>query len=219
LEYAQFNPIIEDRGIPIVTINNEVPHLKCLNRVQYDGELLGRLAGDLMNLCNPGGKNAIIIGNKDVDTQERTIAGFKSAVEKHGGEVVGTFENQYMEDMNRLILDRLLKTSPSANGIFVGVTQSAQVIEYLRKQSLLPRFRVITVDMSPYLNQCLANGDIVATLNRHSFQMGRIAVRVIYSYLSDAKLPEDRILLPSTVILPSNIERTPLSREGLFELF
>ncbi|MDR3231029.1 MAG: LacI family transcriptional regulator [Synergistaceae bacterium] len=219
LEYAQFNSTIEERKLPVVTIVNDVPHLKCLVRVQYDGELLGRMAGDLMNLCNPGGSSAVIIGNKDVNAQERTIAGFKAVIEGRGGEVVAAYENQYIEDINRLVMDRLFKTSPSVNGIFVGVSQSVQVIDYLRERGLLPLLRVITVDTYPYLTQCLAAGDIIATLDRQPFQMGRIAVRAIYSYLNDARLPENRILLPGSVVLPSGVGYVQQPREPLLEIF
>ncbi len=204
-EYEKFNNQIKAKGIPVVTVINEIPYLETLTCVQYDGTLLGRIAGDLMNLCNPGGNCAVIIGNKDVVAQQLTIEGFREALKNSGGTVVAAYENQFMERLNRPLIDNILKTYPYIEGVFVGVSQSVEVVNRLKELGLDKQCKIITVDTFPFIEKSLLDGSITATLNRHPFYMGQVAVNTVYNYLTNATAIEKRIFLPSSIVLPSNV--------------
>lgn len=217
-DYETFNKEIAKKKLPVVTVINEVPHLDALTCIRYHGESLGRLAGDLMNIACPNSSYITIIGNKDVAAQQHTIAGFKDVVEKNGGTLANSYENQYIEDVNNYIVDDIVKSYSYASGIFVGVSQSTNVIERLRSLGRLDQFKIITVDNSPFIDKAMQNGEVTATLNRQPYKIGQIAVNTLYSYLSNGAKPDSKILLPSSVVLPSSIEDDAIQVDYLMSI-
>lgn len=215
-EYAEFNELIEKSNIPVVVIQNEVPHLKTLCSIEQDGDALGGMAGDLMNLVNPGGRSVVFIGSKNVYAQNASINHFAKAVAKTGGEVFASFETQVENRIGYILAENLAKNYPGVTGIFVGVSQSLGVIERLQQLGCLEQYKIITVDTYSDVFQRLRNGEIVATLDRHPFDMGKMAVRVLYQYLADGIVPPKRVRIPPSIILPSYLTTQQSSGDTLY---
>jgi ABC-type sugar transport system substrate-binding protein len=118
--------------------------------------------------------------------------------------LINAYENQFDEQVNVMCIENMLRNYPYVNGIFVGVSQSIGVIETLKQKNLLDKYKIITVDTFPTIREYLSRGEVVATLDRHPFIMGQIAVRTVYSYLVHPFQMEERILVPPGVVLPSS---------------
>lgn len=204
-EYQNFNPILEERKIPVITINNEIPGLRCLCSIQQDGKILGRMAADLMNLCNPKSASAVFIGSKDVHAQRASAESFREELSKTGGHMCALYETQVENQIGYVLTDNLLNNYPEVNGIFVGVSQCLGVIRRLRELGVEDRFRLITVDTYPEVLSLLSSGVISATLNRRPYEMGQLAVQLLYQYFILGIIPPDRILVPPTIITPNTI--------------
>lgn len=204
-EYKNFNPILEERKIPVITINNEIPELNCLCSIQQDGKILGRMAADLMNLCNPHSTSAVFIGSKDVHAQRASAASFEEVLCKTGGRMCALYETQVENQIGYVLADNLLNNYPEANGIFVGVSQCLGVIKRLRELGVENRFRLITVDTYPEVLTLLRSGIISATLDRRPYDMGQLAVQLLYQYFTLGITPPSRILVPPTIITPNAI--------------
>ena len=205
VEYAEFNDEIARRNIPIITLNNEIPSMHCISTIQYDGELLGRIAGDLMNLCNPQSTSVAFIGNKDVEAQNQTIVGFKNVLESKGALLINAYENHYDDQLGALAVKNMLLNYPDTNGVFVGVSQFKGITDALKTSGLVDRFKIITVDVVDAILQQLNSGIIAATLDRHPFLMGQIAVNTLYNFLTQPFDVCKKICVPPSVLLPSNI--------------
>lgn len=202
-EYEEFNAIIEGRKIPVITINNEIPHLSCLCSIQQDGDMLGRMAADLMNLCSPGACSAAFIGSKDVHAQLASALCFEETIGKTGGQLCVTYETQVENQISYVLTDNLVHNYPEVNGIFVGVSQCIGVIRKLQELGMTQQFKIITVDTYPAIMELLQQGTIVATLDRRPFDMGQLAVHLLYQYFSMGIIPPSRILIPPAIITPS----------------
>lgn len=209
-EYEEMNPLIEKLGIPVVTINNDLPHLDSLCSVLQDGDMLGRMAGSLMNMCNPRGHSAVFIGSKDVLAQGASMNRFAETLEAHGGEMTVAYETQVENRIGYVLTENLVENYPDVNGIFVGVSQCLGVIERLKEMNALHKFRIITVDTYPEVMEHLKSGNIVATLDRHPFRMGQAAIHVLYQYLVNDIRPERHILVHPNVVLPAVCDQYPL---------
>lgn len=202
-EYEEFNAVIEGRNIPVITINNEIPHLSCLCSIQQDGDMLGRMAADLMNLCNPGASSAAFIGSKDVHAQLASTRSYENTIKKTGGQLCITYETQVENQISYVLTDNLIHNYPEVNGIFVGVSQCIGVMEKLKELDMTGKFKIITVDTYPAILELLQQGAIAATLDRRPFDMGQLAVHLLYQYFTMGVTPPSRILIPPAVITPS----------------
>ena len=205
-EYEEFNAIIEGRNIPVITINNEIPHLSCLCSIQQDGVMLGRMAGDLMNLCNPGAASAVFIGSKEVHAQNASALSFEETIAKKGGNLSSIYETQVENQIGFVLTENMLHNYPEVSGIFVGVSQCIGVIDKLKSYEIVDKYKIITVDTYPEVLELLNAGIITATLDRRPYDMGQLAVHLLYQYFNSGIIPPKRILIPPSIITASAAE-------------
>lgn len=213
-EFEEYNAYLEEKKLPIVLLSNRIPHLRYSSCVQYDGIALGALAGDVMNLCNPGGDYVVIVGNKDNDEQFNTIEGFRGSVRRTGGSVLCSYENRFSENMNVSIAQDILQTCPSATGILVGVSQSKMILQTLEDAGVLNRFKIVLTDNTQWARSALASGKIQAILDRHPYQMAQCCVNLLYNEIArHQSIPPD-VHLPGSIILPSAVLQTRSSEHS-----
>lgn len=205
-EYTSFNPVLEERGIPVVTINNAVPGLNCLCSIQQDGRMLGRMAADLMELCAPGSCSAVFIGDKEVHAQRASAVHFEQGLQKSGGRLCALYETQVENRIGYVLTDNLVNNYPEANGIFVGVSQCVGVINRLQELGITNKYRILTVDTYPEVLELLRQGVISATFDRRPHDMGQMAVQLLYQYFTQNSTPPARILIPPTVVTASTAD-------------
>lgn len=203
-EFQEFNDTINRRNIPIVTINNEPSTLDYLACVQYDGALLGKMAGELMNLCSQQVNSAAFVGNRDVSAQDDMLSQYAEALRLTQNDLVISYDNQYDDKVNELLAKNMVENYPYLNGLFVGVSQFQGIIKYLSEQNLLDQYKIITVDVMPETLDLLAQRKILATLDRHPFLIGQLAVDILYAHLTTGCNINGTIAVPSTVVLPCN---------------
>ncbi len=202
-EYNDFNKVIKERNIPVMTVNNTLPGFDSVSCVQYDGRVSGQLAGDLMNLCNPNGVNAVFIGKKDVPNQADTILGFEESIKKSNSQLIVTYENHYDDAISTLLTKNLIDEYPEVNGIFIGISQSSAIINTLKERNLLDRYKIITVDTLDENLKLLSENKLLALLDRHPQMIGRVAVNHLFKHLATNFDLERDILIPPTIVLPS----------------
>ncbi len=205
-EYEDFNPRIKELGIPVVTINNDLPCLDTLCSVLQDGRMLGHTAGNLINMCNPNSHSAVFIGSKDVFAQNNSMTAFAETLEAHGAEMTVAYETRVENRISYVLAENLVDNYPDVTGIFVGVSQSLGVIGRLQQKGILHKYKIITVDTYPEIIEHLHQGNIVATLDRHPFWMGQMAIHVLYQYLVNNVRPERNILIPPSIVLPATAD-------------
>lgn len=217
-EYQKFNPILEERGIPVITINNEIPGLKCLCSIQQDGRILGKIAADMMNLCNPGSRSAVFVGSKGIHAQFASAVNFKEGIQKSGGRLCALYETQVENQIGYVLTDNLYFNYPEVNGIFVGVSQCVGVINRLKELGVADRYCLITVDTYPEVIKLLRDGTISVTFDRHPYDMGQMAVQLLYQYFSAGIVPPEKILIPPTVVTAGAIDTLDHTRYHRFPL-
>lgn len=205
-EFQEFNPIIKEKGIPIVTINNAPSTLDYSSSVQYDDELLGKVAGELINLCGHNFESAAFVGTRDVTAQANILTQYENTLKKGGNDLVVSYENQYSDDINEILTKSMIEKHSYLNTIFIAVSQNQGIIKTLDENNLLNNFKIITVDVVPETLKLLTSGKIMATLDRHPFLIGELAVEMLYSHLSTGCDISGNISLPSTVVLPCHAE-------------
>lgn len=204
VEFQKYNDIIKKKNIPIVTVNNQPSTLNYTACVQYDGHLLGQMAAELMNLHGEAIHSAAFVGSRDVLAQSDMLASYNDALRTKNNDLLITYENQYDDKVNELLTRNMIHTHPYINAIFIGVSQSLCVIEELIKENMIDNYKIITVDVVPETLNLLSQRKILATLDRHPFLIGKLAVDILYSHLTTGCDIKGTIYVPSTVVLPCN---------------
>ncbi len=80
--------------------------------------MLGRMAGDLMNLCNPGAANAVFIGSKEVHAQNASALSFEETIAKKGGNLSSIYETQVENQISFVLTENMLHKLPGSKWHF-----------------------------------------------------------------------------------------------------
>lgn len=205
-EYASYNDVIRANNLPIITINNLVPGLDTFCSILQDSTMLGRVAGDLMNLCNPSSNNVVFIGSKDVYAHYNSAQEFERRIAETGSVVSTIYENRVDNDIGYILTDNMVQNYPDVTGIFVGVSQSMGTIRKLQELGITDKYKIITVGTYPQLLDLLSKKVITATIDRHPFDMGQLAIKLLYDYLTKDITPPKKLYIPTTVLTRGALE-------------
>ena len=182
---------LENLSIPIVTLNSDL-HLR--NKLAFIGcDYLnsGRLCGDLANLILPeGGRVGIVAGSFAMLGHRERIKGFEQAVEDHPSvEIVRRVENNDDDEQSYVVTKELLmRYRPDL--IYFCAAGAAGGIEAIKEWNGETPVKIITVDEIEYVNQCLKDGTVAATVTQQPYQQGATMVEILYNYLIVGTKPQ-----------------------------
>ena len=184
-----------DNKLPVVMLNDDIPGSKRLFYVGPDNRLIGRLAGELSGKFSSGKGNCLIVSGKNirpeglpVECRER-IEGFREVIEGEypGMEIDIQTYPFYLDDAYNAAARYLENRSDiaciySADGYLNEVAMAVK--KYCKKKTVL-----VGHEMSEEVNRHLNAGIISATICQNPFLQGYYALRYMFEYLVDNKLP------------------------------
>lgn len=205
------SPLISDRimsltkkGIPVITLNSDLPSSSRLCFVGQDYFQSGRIAAELLSKCIPSsGKILAVAGNLEFDGHRRRLNGFQERMNEKGITeaqitVIQTFndyQTTYDKVYEQLELQPDLAAIYMANRSVAGCTQAVQALN--RKSCL----RIICHDFSESTRRLLSEGSIDFTISQNIYQQGYLPLIFLREYLQKGKLPENTTLNTSISII------------------
>ena len=91
--------------------------------------------------------------------------------------------------------------------IYVATGNSSAVCKCIEDNGFIGRVRVVATDIFTEQIEYMNKGIVAATIHQNAELQGKLALRALYSYLSEGKLPEGKILVTPQIALRSNIEQ------------
>ncbi|MCR4690674.1 MAG: LacI family DNA-binding transcriptional regulator [Lachnospiraceae bacterium] len=186
---------LTDAGIPIVTLNTDLPDC---NRIAYVGSnyyQTGETAAGLMRLA-AGKKDTpimvgIVSGSDAVLCHTERTAGF---INKAGSEprfqIVDSIVNDEDDDLSYERTLALLKRFPQINALFFAASGIGggcrAIIDAGRDQDMT----VITYDTVPETERYIRSGLISATICQQPMLQGRMPLEILFSYLAAGQKPK-----------------------------
>lgn len=197
--------------VPLFTTDSDAPDS---NRIAYLGSSnteAGIQAGEIAVKALPdGGKCMGFVGFLGADNAKERIAGFKTAVEGKGIELVDVRGDDVDFARARSNVDDVLAASPDIN-CMVGFYSynPPKIYEALQAAGKLGQITVIAFDEDPITLGAVRDGSFAGTVVQQPFEWGYQGMKLMAAYLEGDKsmIPEDKlIIVPTKVIDQGNVD-------------
>jgi len=201
---------LEDKGIPVVTMNTDIPdHDSQFCYVGNDFHLCGMTAANIMALITGGKcKVGIITGFSSAKSHYDRIDGFKDYIKAFPGmEVIDIAENQDDDLESYYVTKTMLEKHPEIDAMFLvagGVHGAGRAIRSFTDR----RIRTVSFDDMPETRKLVKDGIIQATICQQPVRQGKMALSVLFDYFVEGKKPENnRIYTDIQIKVRANIDQ------------
>jgi len=184
---------LTQRGVPVVTVNSDVPNCGRIAFVGSDYYKSGKTAAGLMNLiCGGTAKAGVLIGSPWVMCDSERLSGF---VEQLGEQyphiqIVHTAVNHSDEFESYTATQKMLEEFPEITELYLaaaGVEGACRAISDLGHKGDIT---VISHDAPPATRKLLEDGSIAATITQQPFVQGAKPLDILLDYLGMNIPPE-----------------------------
>lgn len=173
---------ISARGIPVITVNTDIPTSKRLAYVGSNYYRCGEVAANVMGLITQGNARlGIVRGSDDIMCLTERSAGFIDYLSRHYPDiqVVHTVSNnQYDEIENYLITKNMLEKHPEINALYLaaaGVSGACKAVSEMNRD-----IQVIAYDCLPETKQLLEQGIVAAIIDQDPLYQGGKPLEILF---------------------------------------
>ena len=197
---AKNNPAVTDKinamisnGIPVITLNSDLPDSKRLCFVGQNPYSSGRVAGDLMSKCLRTTDRLLIgVGNPEFDGHRLRLEGFLARMEEAGFSranmtIVTTF-NDY--DLTAEKVRNALRKDPDIRGVYMANHSVTGCADAVRELGLTRRLRIISHDLTKSTQRLLRNREIDFVITQNIYDQGYRPLIYLQNYLEYGSIPE-----------------------------
>lgn len=194
--------------IPVVCVATDAPGSERLGVVSVDPLVSGSLAGELLGRFNAGkGELAVVTGDLQIVDHSEKHRAFGNAVSSlfPSIRVLPPIENHEDETEAYDKCRALLRDHPNLVGIYVSTANSNPVLQAVDEAGKVGKLSVVTTDLFARLTQRIKAGQVVATLYQRPKTQGRLALRMLHTFLVEGRCPSHRVHLAPHLVMRSNL--------------
>ena len=201
-EYDDWLDVLAEKNIPVVLVDCELPHSRRLCCVRHDANLAGRLAAEFMQYILPSGKRcAIFIGNKSMDDHQNKVRGFIDSGLVPVNPTADVFETLDDPEVAYVITQRILRTQRDIGAIYVATSNTVAVCQAICDEHRQQDTVVIGTDVDLQLQPYFVSGPLRGVIFQDPFRQGKVAVEILFDYLTLGKISEsERLIYPHFVL-------------------
>lgn len=195
----KINQISEKNGIPVVTLNTDIGDANRLAYIGPDDIAAGRSAAALMGMLT-GGRGHIlpILGQQSghyADSQRLT--GFLEEMSANYPDIeILHPECCFLDgELAKRITCRAIQADPELNGIFVSSMGRRGVAKALQETGTAGKIHMIIHDITPSNLSLVRQGIVDFVIGQDIETQGTRPIQILYEYLSNHQMPEQRIQL------------------------
>lgn len=189
-------------AMPTATVANDLPPCGQTLSVTADGECAGRLAAELLGLCCPGKRFAVVTGGLHTAIHAANVRGFRGYADEHDFRRVDVYEHD--DDRQRFVerMEQVVARRADYDGIYITSSSTTLSEELLSGAAEL---RVVTTDLYDQNRALLKKERICATIFQDPRRQGYTVVQRLYRYISD-HTGGGRVLLTPELIFSANAD-------------
>lgn len=195
---------LAERGIPVVTLNSDVPSSRRLCFIGMDNYRAGQTAAYLMTQCHPtGGQVFPLAGHLNNTAHNSRLNGFADALRTAGSETIQLLPPQPCfdrEDHAYEIAQHILRENPGLSGIYVASNGQQGVCRAIDEAGLRGKVCVIAYDLNAPNMELLKDGSLTFVLDQEAFEQGFRPPQILYDRLLYQKMPEKELLYTDILI-------------------
>lgn len=174
------------RGIPVVTVNSDLPDCGRLAYVGSHSQKSGETAAGLMALLTGGrARVGIVTGSALVQGHAGRVQGFtRRAKEAYTGlAMVETLENHDDDLLSFEAVKGLMADHPEVDALFLAAAGVQGACRALQDLGLAGRLKVVSFDTVPTTRRMVEEGVIAATLGQQPEVQGAQPLDILLDYL------------------------------------
>lgn len=181
-----------DKGIFVVTLNNDVDKSKRHCYVGSDYLNGGETAGALLQMIMPGRADiGIVMGSSKVLGHEKRLKGFKDNIKSNDNfQIIDIIENEDDDFSSYDKTKSMLEQYPNINVLFIvaaGVYGACRAVMSLEKQA---EMSIIAFDTVPTTIEMMKKKVIKAVIYQHPYRQGQRAMQIAFEYLVNGINPD-----------------------------
>ena len=184
--------LLAEQGIPVITLNSDLPDSKRLCFVGQDYRKSGRIAAELMSKCiSPHAKILAAVGNLEFNGHRTRLDGFCARMHELGFdngqiEIVETFNDYHTT--YRKVLD-VIHRCPDLSAVYMANQSVAACTEAIHASTHTRRIRVICHDISASTKRLLRSGDVDMAISQDMYRQGYLPLILLRELLQKGKAP------------------------------
>ena len=190
---------LAEQGIPVVTLNSDVPGSRRLCFIGQDGYRAGQTAASLMyELLPPGSKLLPLAGHLNNSAHNSRLNGFIDTLRQQDSEgtlTVLPFQPCFdRDDCAYEVTQYILHLHPDLAGIYVAANGQEGACQAIAETGRKGRVKIIAHDLNKPNLRLLESGLLSFVLDQEAFDQGYRPPYLLYEYLLHQKTPERELL-------------------------
>ena len=187
---------LSEGGLPIITLNGDLPECGRMCFVGMDNDHGGRIAAGLMGMLLPDGGRVLPI------TAHLTHYAHKQRYTSFNQEIIQNFPNIELlplqscfnrDDFAHEIIMHTVEDYPDIKGVYIAANGTTGACDALEQLGLTGKVRVITYDMNPQNAEDLKRGRISLLLDQDAYTQGYRPPMLLYRYVVEGKSIEQEL--------------------------
>lgn len=199
--------LLESFHLPVIQLGGEISRLPSLASVRVDTRRSGQMAAELLAMMTGGAPAAVFIGMRsDVDHLAK-VEGFRAFTDPHACPLVDVYETREEPDRAYALAQRMCEEHPEVRSVYVAIDNSSpEICRCLLDRGMAGAIKVVATGVFPEIAALMQRGAIQCSLFQNTAEQGRLAVRILFDYLTEGKRPEREVLVPPFIALRSNLD-------------
>jgi len=184
---------LSESGLPIVTVNSDIPDCGRIAYVGSDYFKSGETAAGLMNMAAGGKANVgIITGSSRVRCHLERVAGFTEYAEKHfpNLKIVNKVINNDDEIDSYNVTMNMLNQFPEIDALYLAAAGVNGACRAVREVGLDGKLSIVSYDATPTTCKLIHEGVITATIAQQPEVQGTLPLDILFDLNCMGIMPE-----------------------------
>jgi LacI family transcriptional regulator len=193
---------ITQSGVPVVSVNTDIPDSGRICYVGTDYIKAGRSAAGMLSLISKERQKILIVsGSFQIRGHNERIKGFKAGLEEHGiaYDIVDTVEAFDDNEDSYKLTRGILISHPEITSIFVvagGVPGAYRAVKELKRDTII----ILVFDELPEIKQAVKEGGIGFTIGQEPELQGYTGIMRLFSWLMEEGKNQPHDYITQTII-------------------
>lgn len=197
---------LQDLHIPVVLLGTSIANAGSICCVHVDAGCAGKLAAEFMSLILPKNQSVIVfVGNKDLSEHKKKAMEFSAEASRRNINVLGVYETHDDPEVAYFLTGKLIRECGNVGGIYAATANSIAICKYIEENNLA-HVQLIGTDIFNATVDFVHKGIMKGVIYQNTEKQGSSAVRILYDFLAEGKIPPETFLVPPALVLSSNID-------------
>lgn len=199
---------LEQNGVAVATVANDIEDSKRILSVSADGQCAGRLAAEILYLCCPNQRIAILTGSNTTAIHKENLTGFLDYASQHTFSAIDIFEHGDHPEQVIHQIEKIMKAEPPYQGLYITSASSIYACQHIGKIGMGKQMKIVTTDLFKENKELIQNEIVSATIFQNPYKQGKLVIHRLYQYIC-SKGGEGQTLLMPQAIFRSNMNIFP----------